>query len=132
MVLVLLLELVGLRCGCSRLGRGLVRSRSKSRKSSQHLAYLIRLGVALVGLDVDARVADPRCLEDEVATAFISRGPEVAHANLEQLGETDLIASLHVLDDVFDAGHIRMISIVISRATIHFARRCKVAISRRS
>ena len=74
----------------------------------EDLANLVWLRLAFVVLDVDARIACPRGLENVMAGTGIARLAEVVLANLEQIIEVHLTARLHRLEDRFDVGRHRI------------------------
>src|SRR5579863_5070614 len=56
----------------------------------EHLPNLIRLGLPLVVLDVDPRVARPWCLKDRVARSALTWFAEMLDADLHQIRKTNV------------------------------------------
>jgi len=81
---------------------------------SENLSYLVGLRLSLVVLDIHSRIARPRHAIDAMAGSLLPRASEKVIAHLAGVRETDARRVLsHAGQDIFDIGHIVMISIVI-------------------
>jgi len=81
---------------------------------SENLSYLVGFRLSLVVLDIHARIARPWHAIDAMARSLLPRASEKVIAHLAGVHETDALRVLpHAGQDIFDIGHIVMISIVI-------------------
>ena len=84
------------------------------RDSSEYLSHLVCLGHPFVILDIYTRIALPGHTVDAVAGALLPCRPEVAIALPAQVRKpySPRVGS-HLPQNVIDAGHIQMVSLLI-------------------
>src|ERR1035437_1002477 len=76
----------------------------------EDLPHLVRLGLSFVVLDVHARVAGPRCLEDGMRSAGGARRAEVMFTNLVEVLVADVLGVVsHARDGLLHGRHPMMV-----------------------